>query len=75
MTNQEAINIIKSECYVANLLNLDRTRMVNTALDKACEALKQIESIKVAMSMDIQENATKMLLIEDVIERIEEVSE
>lgn len=67
MTNKEAIKIIKSECYVANLLNLDKTRMVNTALDKACEALKQIESIKVAMSMDIQENATKMLLIEEVI--------
>ncbi len=67
MTNEEAIKIIRSECYVANLLNLDRTRIVNTALDKACEALKQIESIKVAMSMDIQENATKMLLIEEVI--------
>lgn len=67
MTNQEAIKIIKSECYVANLLNLDRTRMVNTALDKACEALEQIESIKAIMSNDIQENATKMLLIEEVI--------
>lgn len=67
MTNKEAIEIIKSECYVANLLNFDRTRMVNTALDKACEALEQIESIKVAMSMDIQENATKYIMIEEVI--------
>ena len=40
MTNEEAIQIIKSECYVANLLNLDRTRMINTALDVAIEALK-----------------------------------
>lgn len=36
----EAIRVIKSECYISNLLNLDRTRMVNTALDKAVEALK-----------------------------------
>lgn len=41
MTNKEAIKIIRSECYIANLLNLDRTRMVNTALDKAVEALEQ----------------------------------
>ena len=67
MTNSEAINIIKSECYVANLLNFDRTRMVNTALDKACEALKQIENIKRIMTMDIQENATKYIMIEEVI--------
>lgn len=67
MTNGEAIEIIKSECYVANLLNLGRTRMVNTALDKACEALKQIESIKAIMSYDIQENATKYIMIEEVI--------
>lgn len=40
MTNQEAIEIIKSECYVMNLLNLDRTRMINSALDKAVEALE-----------------------------------
>ena len=67
MTNKEAIEIIKSECYVANLLNLDKTRMVNTALDKACEALKRIESIKAVMTMDVQENATKMIMIEEVI--------
>ena len=40
MTNEEAIQTIKSECYISDLLNLDRTRMVNTALDKAVEALK-----------------------------------
>ena len=52
---------------MANLLNFDRTRMVNTALDKACEALKQIENIKRIMTMDIQENATKYIMIEEVI--------
>ena len=39
--DQEAIKIIKSECYISDLLDLDRTRMVNTALDVAIEALKQ----------------------------------
>lgn len=41
MTNEEAIKIIKAECYVFNPLNLDRTQMVNTALDTVCKALKQ----------------------------------
>lgn len=41
MTNEEAVKIIKSECYIADLLNLDRTRMVNTALDLAIKALEQ----------------------------------
>ena len=41
MTSEEAIEVIKSECYIMDLLNLDRTRMVNTALDMAIEALKQ----------------------------------
>lgn len=40
MTEREAIDIIKSECYVMNLLNLDRTRMINTALDVAIKALE-----------------------------------
>lgn len=40
MSPEEAIKIIKSECYVANLMNLDRTRMVNTALDVAVKALE-----------------------------------
>lgn len=37
---QEAIKIIKSECYISDLLDLDRTRMVNTALDMAVKALE-----------------------------------
>lgn len=41
MTREEAIEIIKSECYVFNPLNFDRSTMVNTALDMAVKALKQ----------------------------------
>ena len=37
---QEAIKIIRSECYISDLLDLDRTRMVNTALDTAIKALE-----------------------------------
>ena len=37
---KEAIRIIKSECYISDLLDLDRTRMVNSALDTAIEALE-----------------------------------
>ena len=39
MTNKDAIDIIKSECYVFNPLNFDRSTMVNTALDMAVKAL------------------------------------
>ena len=41
MTREEAIGIIKSECYIFDTLNLDRSTMVNTALDIAIKALEQ----------------------------------
>ena len=41
MTLDKAKKIIKSECYIADLLNLDRTRMVNTALDTVIEAAEE----------------------------------
>ena len=44
MTRKEAINVIKSECYVFNPLNFDRSTKINTALDMAIKALDQ-ESI------------------------------
>lgn len=44
MTREEAISVIKSECYVFNPLNLDMSTRINTALDMAIEALDQ-ESI------------------------------
>ena len=48
MTNEKAIEIIKSECYVANLLNLDRTSMINSALDIAIKTLEQTRWIPVS---------------------------
>ena len=44
MTREEAISVIKSECYVFNPLDLDRSTMINTSLDMAIKALDQ-ESI------------------------------
>lgn len=44
MTREEAIAVIKSECYVFNPLNFDRSTRINTALDMAIKALDQ-ESI------------------------------
>lgn len=41
MTREEARGIIKSECYIFDPLNLDRSTMVNTALDMAIIALEQ----------------------------------
>jgi len=46
MTLEEAKKIIKSECYIADLLNLDRTQMVNTALDMAIIALIALEKTR-----------------------------
>ena len=45
MTNKEATSVIKSECYVFNPLNFDRSTMVNTALDTAIEALEKRDRI------------------------------
>ena len=41
MTSDEAIDIIKSECYVFNPFNFDRSTIVNTKLDMAIKALEQ----------------------------------
>ena len=45
MTNKEAKEIIESECYVFNPLNLDRTTKINTALDIAIKALEKQDRI------------------------------
>ena len=39
MTDEKAIEVIKQNCYVSNLLDLDETIQINTALDKAVDAL------------------------------------
>ena len=44
MTRKEAIGVIKSDCYVFNTLDFDRSTKINTALDMAIKALDQ-ESI------------------------------
>ena len=41
MTREEAIGVIKSECYVFNPLNFDKSTRINTALDTAIKALDQ----------------------------------
>ena len=41
MTDQDAIKTIKSECYVFNPLNLDKSTFINTALDRAVDALEE----------------------------------
>ena len=48
MTLEEAKNIIKSECYIADLLDLDRTQMVNIALDTVIEAAEETRWIPVS---------------------------
>ena len=48
MTLDEAKKIIKSECYIADLLNLDRTQMVNMALDTVIEAAEETRWIPVS---------------------------
>lgn len=44
MTREDAIEIIKSECYVFNPLNFDSSTRINTALDMAIKALSQESS-------------------------------
>lgn len=48
MTLEKAKKIIKSECYIADLLNLDRTQMVNTALDTVIEAAEETRWVPVS---------------------------
>lgn len=44
---EKAIQIVKSECYVFNPLNMDRTTMINNALDTLIGAAEKYdESMK-----------------------------
>ena len=45
MTREEAISVIKSECYIFNPLDFDKSTKVNTALDMAIEALEKQDRI------------------------------
>lgn len=53
MTNKEAKEIIKSECYVFNPLNFDRSTRINTALDMAIKALEMQKKLAEFRGMDI----------------------
>ena len=53
MTLDEAIEIIKSECYVFNPLNFDRSTRINTALDMAIKALEMQKKLAEFSGMDI----------------------
>ena len=56
MTREDAINIIKSECYIFDPLNLDRSTMVNTALDIAIKVLEQEPCEDAVSKMESEEN-------------------
>ena len=56
MTIEEAKQIVKSECYIADLLDLDRTQMVNTALDTVIEAAER-ESVLDKIREEIERKA------------------
>ena len=45
MTREEAIGVIKSECYVFNPLDFDGSTKINTALDVAIKALEKQDKI------------------------------
>ena len=70
MTNEEAINIIKSECYVFNPLNFDRTTMVNTALDMAIKALeKQDRIVQILDDYDLLEAWEVLKMIKEEMKK------
>lgn len=61
MTSEEAINIIKSECYVFNPLNFDRSTSINTALDMAIKTLEQEPSNDLLLKVqDVWEKVREM---------------
>ena len=45
MTREEAISIIKSECYIFNPLDFDKSTRINAALDMTIEALEKQDRI------------------------------
>ena len=47
MTDEKAIEVIQQNCYVSNLLDLDETVMINTALDRAVDALKKTSKMEI----------------------------
>lgn len=42
MTEEKAIEVIRDNCYIVDLLDIDRIVEVNTALDLAIKALRKV---------------------------------
>ena len=66
MTNKEAKEIIKSECYVFNPLDFDKSTKINTALDMAIKALEQ-ESIIDKLRDEIMDTNKKLMEIQNFL--------
>ena len=71
MTKEDAIDIIKSECYVFNPLNFDRSTMINTALDMAVKALKQEPCDEAVSRQAVLDVMKRELFMGDAISEIE----
>ena len=70
MTNKEAKEIIESECYVFNPLNLDRTTKINTALDVAVEALEKQDKIaRILDNYDLLEAWEVLKMVKEVMRK------
>ena len=54
MTDEKAIEVIQQNCYVSNLLDLDETVMINTALDRAVDALKKTSKMEMVKQVIVQ---------------------
>ena len=63
MTREEAINVIKSECYVFSPLNFDRSTKINTALDMAIKALEK-ESRSAIVKNDLAVREFEEIVVE-----------
>lgn len=70
MTREEAIDIIKSECYVFNPLNFDKSTMVNTALDMAVTSLERSEKFRQKAEVVISQLRADRDRLADAIEKI-----
>ena len=68
MTNKEAKEIIKSECYVFNPLDFDKSTKINTALDVAIEALeKQDRIVQILDDYDLLEAWEVLKMVKEVM--------
>lgn len=68
MLREEAREIIKSECYIFDPLNLDRSTMVNTALDMAIVALEKQDRIaQILDDYDLLDTWEVLKMVKEVV--------